>query len=116
MPMRRMAKSLASAEEKPSNAFFNLYDGDFKEKAPAGGAMQPAKVRTNFSATALWLPALVSGPDGKVSESTTAGEVGDVEVGKTKTGTLNLTAGTYEVVCNIKDHYMLGMHATLTVT
>jgi uncharacterized cupredoxin-like copper-binding protein len=59
---------------------------------------------------------LVVGSDGKVSESTTAGEVGDVEVGKTKTGTLNLAAGTYEVVCNIKDHYQLGMHATLTVT
>ena len=59
---------------------------------------------------------LVVGSDGKVSESTTAGEVGDVEVAKTKTGTLNLAAGTYEVVCNIKDHYKLGMHATLTVT
>ena len=56
------------------------------------------------------------GADGKVSESTSAGEVGDVEVGKTKTGTLDLAAGTYEVVCNIKDHYGLGMHATLVVT
>ena len=61
-------------------------------------------------------PTLVVGSDGKVSESSTAGEVGDVEVGKTQSGTLNLKAGTYEVVCNIKDHYKLGMHATLTVT
>ncbi len=59
---------------------------------------------------------LVVGKDGKVSESTSAGELGDVLVGKTGTKTLTLKAGTYEVVCNIKDHYMLGMHATLTVT
>jgi Uncharacterized copper-binding protein len=61
-------------------------------------------------------PTLAVGSDGKVSEDSTAGEVGDVEVGKTQAGTLDLKAGTYEVVCNIKDHYRLGMHATLTVT
>jgi len=59
---------------------------------------------------------LTIGADGKVSESSSAGEVGEVEVGKTKSGTLDLAAGTYEIVCNIKDHYKLGMHATLTVT
>jgi uncharacterized cupredoxin-like copper-binding protein len=59
---------------------------------------------------------LTVGADGKVSEKTSAGEVGEVEVGKTKSGSLTLEAGTYEVVCNIKDHYGLGMHATLTVT
>jgi uncharacterized cupredoxin-like copper-binding protein len=59
---------------------------------------------------------LTVGPDGKVSEASSPGEVGDVEVGKTKSGTLDLKAGTYEIVCNIKDHYKLGMHATLTVT
>lgn len=59
---------------------------------------------------------LVVGADGKVSEDSTAGEVGEVEIGKTKAGSLTLKAGTYEVVCNIKDHYGLGMHATLTVT
>ena len=59
---------------------------------------------------------LVVGADGKVSEASTAGEVGEVEIGKSKAGSLTLKAGTYEVVCNIKDHYGLGMHATLTVT
>lgn len=59
---------------------------------------------------------LTVGADGKVSEKTSAGEVGEVEVGKTKSGSITLDAGTYEVVCNIKDHYKLGMHATLTVT
>ncbi len=59
---------------------------------------------------------LVVGADGKVSEDSTAGEVGEVEIGKSKAGSLTLKAGTYEVVCNIKDHYGLGMHATLTVT
>ena len=61
-------------------------------------------------------PTLTVGADGKVSEDSSAGEVGDVEIGKTQSGTLDLKAGTYEVVCNIKDHYGLGMHATLTVT
>jgi uncharacterized cupredoxin-like copper-binding protein len=59
---------------------------------------------------------LVVGKDGKVSEDTSVGEVGDVLVGKTGSKTLTLKAGSYEIVCNIKDHYKLGMHATLTVT
>jgi uncharacterized cupredoxin-like copper-binding protein len=59
---------------------------------------------------------LVVGADGKVSEASSVGEVGDVLVGKTGSKTLTLKAGTYEIVCNIKDHFKLGMHATLTVT
>ncbi len=59
---------------------------------------------------------LTVGADGRVSEKSSVGEVGEVEVGKTKSGSITLDAGTYEVVCNIKDHYGLGMHATLIVT
>ncbi len=59
---------------------------------------------------------LTPGADGKVSESSTVGEAGDVEVGKTKAVTLNLKPGQYELVCNIKDHYKMGMHVAFTVT
>lgn len=52
---------------------------------------------------------------GKVSEKASAGEV-EVEEGKTESVTLDLEAGQYELVCNIKEHYELGMHVPFTVT
>jgi uncharacterized cupredoxin-like copper-binding protein len=52
----------------------------------------------------------------KVSEATTAGEVGNVPKGKTKSVTLKLKAGNYVLVCNIAKHYGLGMRAAFTVT
>ncbi|MBC7644173.1 MAG: cupredoxin domain-containing protein [Thermoleophilia bacterium] len=54
--------------------------------------------------------------NGKVSESTTVGEIGDVEVGASKSGSFQLTPGTYQLVCNIAGHYPAGMHRTFTVT
>ena len=54
--------------------------------------------------------------DGKVSEAKSVGEIGDIQPGKTETLTLKLAAGQYELVCNIKDHYKMGMHAPFTVT
>ena len=60
--------------------------------------------------------ALTINSDGEVSESTTAGEIGDIPVGKTASVTLDLKAGQYELVCNIKDHYKMGMHTAFTVT
>lgn len=53
---------------------------------------------------------------GKVSEATSVGEIGDVEPGKTASTTLDLKAGSYVLVCNIKDHYPLGMRVAFTVT
>jgi uncharacterized cupredoxin-like copper-binding protein len=52
----------------------------------------------------------------KVSEATTAGEVGNVPKGKTKSVTLKLKAGNYAIVCNIAKHYGLGMRAAFAVT
>jgi uncharacterized cupredoxin-like copper-binding protein len=60
--------------------------------------------------------ALTINSDGKVSESTSVGEIGDIQPGKTESVTLDLAAGKYELVCNIKDHYKMGMHAPFTVT
>lgn len=59
---------------------------------------------------------LTVGADNKVSEATTVGEVGELEVGKTGTVTLDLKPGTYVLVCNLEKHYAQGMRAAFTVT
>ena len=43
-------------------------------------------------------------------------EAEDIDPGKTKQVTLNLTAGRYVLICNIATHYAQGMHAVLTVS
>jgi uncharacterized cupredoxin-like copper-binding protein len=53
---------------------------------------------------------------GKVSEDTSVGEVPELAAGKSKSVTLDLAAGKYVLVCNVKDHYTMGMRAPFTVT
>ncbi len=60
-------------------------------------------------------PAPVTAGANKVSEATKVGETGDVAIGKTKSVTLKLKKGSYVLVCNIAQHYGLGMRAALTV-
>jgi uncharacterized cupredoxin-like copper-binding protein len=43
------------------------------------------------------------------------GEIDGLDAGKTKALTLDLTPGTYLLICNIPGHYHLGMVATLVV-
>lgn len=54
--------------------------------------------------------------DGKVSEDDEVGEIEEFEAGTTASATLDLEAGSYVLVCNIKDHYELGMWTDFTVT
>ncbi len=54
--------------------------------------------------------------NGRVSEKDSVGEVGDVEPGKSGSVTLKLEAGNYVLVCNIKDHYEMGMRAAFAVS
>ena len=61
-------------------------------------------------------PAPVSSGANKVSEATSVGESGNVDVGKTKSVTLDLKTGSYVLVCNIAQHYGLGMRAAFSVT
>jgi uncharacterized cupredoxin-like copper-binding protein len=61
-------------------------------------------------------PAPVTSGANKVSEATKSGETGDVAKGKTKSVTLNLKKGSYALVCNIAQHYGLGMRAAFSVT
>ena len=44
------------------------------------------------------------------------GEVSDLKPGADKMLTLDLTPGTYKLICNMKGHYMAGMSAVVTVT
>ena len=61
-------------------------------------------------------PAPVTSGANKVSETTSVGETGDVAKGETKSVTLDLDAGAYVLVCNIAQHYGLGMRAPFTVS
>ena len=54
----------------------------------------------------------------RVSEDTNVGETGDPDMtpGETRSFSVDLTPGTYVLVCNIEKHYGLGMRSLLTVT
>jgi uncharacterized cupredoxin-like copper-binding protein len=67
----------------------------------------------------------VPGPDGKVDESGSLGEVsnscaegaGDgITAGAVGWTTVTLTPGRYELVCNLQNHYANGMHQEFVVT
>lgn len=47
---------------------------------------------------------------------TSPGEYGDLAAGVTGAMTIDLPAGHYVLMCNIADHYQLGMYADLEVT
>jgi uncharacterized cupredoxin-like copper-binding protein len=61
-------------------------------------------------------PARVSTGANKIDEGKSQGETGDVAKGKTKSVTLKLKKGSYVLVCNVAQHYGLGMRAAFTVT
>ena len=51
----------------------------------------------------------------EVDESTSVGEVADVEAGSTKKATFTLAPGKYAMVCALPGHYEGGMYGSLTV-
>ena len=64
-------------------------------------------------------------PDGKVDEAGSLGEASascaegpgeGIKAGTVGWVTLNLPAGRYELICNIRNHYVNGMHQLLIVT
>jgi uncharacterized cupredoxin-like copper-binding protein len=48
------------------------------------------------------------------SGATSPGEIPDVEAGKTKSATLDLTPGKYAMICNVPGHYAAGMYGSVT--
>jgi nitrite reductase (NO-forming) len=52
---------------------------------------------------------------GQPSESGALGDTGLIQPGQTKTLTVLLKKGTYELFCNVPGHYAAGQHTTVTV-
>ena len=51
----------------------------------------------------------------EASGAKSPGEIPDVEPGRTKSATLDLTPGKYAMICNVVGHYQRGMYGSLTV-
>jgi uncharacterized cupredoxin-like copper-binding protein len=60
-------------------------------------------------------PAALPKKGDKVDESTSVGEIADVEPGSTKKTTFQLAPGKYAMVCALPGHYEAGMYGSLTV-
>jgi uncharacterized cupredoxin-like copper-binding protein len=60
-------------------------------------------------------PAKLPKKGDKVDESTSVGEIADVEPGSTKKATFQLEPGKYAMVCALPGHYEGGMYGSLTV-
>jgi uncharacterized cupredoxin-like copper-binding protein len=60
-------------------------------------------------------PAALPKKGGKVDESTSVGEIADVEPGAVKNATFKLAPGKYAMVCALPGHYEGGMYGSLTV-
>ena len=60
-------------------------------------------------------PANLPKKGGKVDESTSVGEIADVEAGSAKKATFTLAPGKYAMVCALPGHYEGGMYGSLTV-
>jgi uncharacterized cupredoxin-like copper-binding protein len=60
-------------------------------------------------------PANLPKKGGKVDESTSVGEIADVEAGSAKKATFKLAPGKYAMVCALPGHYEGGMYGSLTV-
>jgi len=60
-------------------------------------------------------PAKLPKKDNEVDESTSVGEIADVEPGATKKTTFELAPGKYAMVCALPGHYEGGMYGSLTV-
>jgi uncharacterized cupredoxin-like copper-binding protein len=85
--------------------------GKVKISAPNDGTVKHELVLLKTDVPPAQLPK----KRGKVDESTSVGEIADVEPGKTKKNTLKLKAGKYAMVCALPGHYEGGMYGSLTV-
>jgi uncharacterized cupredoxin-like copper-binding protein len=66
-------------------------------------------LRTNASPDAIPLKG------DEASESSSVGEIGEREPGKTGTHSFKLKPGRYVFICNVQGHYKLGMRGSLVV-
>lgn len=89
-------------------------------EAPNEGSAEHELVVFKSSLSAAKLPTEANGEvDEEKLEQTgaeEAGEIEDVEPGRSKSGDFKLSAGKYVMFCNLPGHYAQGMYGTLTVT
>jgi uncharacterized cupredoxin-like copper-binding protein len=80
----------------------------FKVKNTAGNEHELEVIRTDAKAAHLKM---------SYGRASSKGKVGEVEVGAhgTKTLKLKLKKGHYALICNIGNHYAMGMHKDFTV-
>lgn len=118
------AKTTATLEIKLGDFFFDPKDATAKAgpttiEAPNEGATEHELVLFKTNMDPAKLPTESGGgvDEEKMDEiAGEAGEIPDVEAGKTKSGKFNLTPGKYVMFCNLPGHYAQGMYGTLTVT
>lgn len=72
-----------------------------------------AVLKTNLAQNQI--PADPTQP-GKVLEPNLQGRIAALAPGASASLTLNLSAGSYVLICNEPAHYIAGMHAAFTVT
>ena len=60
-------------------------------------------------------PIKTDGP-GRPNEDASIGMIEDMKPGTSGRMTLQLKPGTYELFCNVTEHYAAGQHTTFTVT
>lgn len=58
----------------------------------------------------------VKGDEVVEDDYTSPGEIGDLPAGDTQTLTVDLKAGPYALICNLKGHYRMKMDTAFTVT
>lgn len=91
--------------------------GSITVEATNTGAMEHELVFIKTDTAEDSLPMDANGDEAdEAAAGPSPGEIEQLEPGKMKRATLELTTGTYVVICNITGHYKLGMHATLHVT
>ncbi len=92
--------------------------GDVTFKVTDQGKKDHETVLLKLDGTTAYDKLPIDGATNRVGEDTNVGETGDPDLtpGETRSFTVNLTPGTYVLVCNIEKHYGLGMRSLLTVT
>ena len=92
--------------------------GNVTFKVTDQGKKDHETVLLKLDGTTAYDKLAIDGTTNRVGEDTNVGETGDPDLtpGETRSFSVNLTPGTYVLVCNIEKHYGLGMRSLLTVT
>jgi uncharacterized cupredoxin-like copper-binding protein len=92
--------------------------GNVTFKVTDKGKKDHETVLLKLDGTAAFDKLAIDSATNRVGEDTNVGETGDPDLtpGETRSFSVDLSPGTYVLVCNIEKHYGLGMRSLLTVT